>query len=129
MKRIFITVVFLSLVISSTYAQDCFSRLGESFADRGAYPVTNGIHSHVFISFFEDNISRCVLGKVEVLNNKIVSIFLQYEDDTFELMDVIFYNVEKEQPTIENGISEMIYTSEGDKIKVVFIDLLKPKQE
>ncbi len=114
---------------SSAFSQDCFIRLQKAFDDRGAYSVSDDMHRHVYVSFFEDGGSRCVLGKVRVENGKIVSVFLQFDDDTYELMDAKFYNSKKAQPEIINGISEMIYTSEGDKFKIVFIDQLKPKQK
>jgi len=114
---------------SAAFSQDCFIRLQKAFDDRGSYSVSDDMHRHVYISFFEDGSSRCVLGKVRVENGKIVSVFLQFDDDTFELMDAKFYNSKKVQPEIINGISEMIYTSEGDKFKIVFIDQLKPKQK
>lgn len=114
---------------SAAFSQDCFIRLQKAFDDRGAYSVSDDMHRHVYISFFEDGSSRCVLGKVRVERGKIVSVFLQFDDDTYELMDAKFYNSKKVQPEIINGISEMIYTSEGDKFKIVFIDQLKPKQK
>jgi len=114
---------------SAAFSQDCFMRLQKAFDDRGAFSVSDDMHRHVYVSYFEDGTSRCVLGKVRVENGRIVSVFLQYDDDTYELMDAKFYNSNKAQPEIINGISEMIYTTEGDKFKIVFIDQLKPKQK
>ncbi len=88
------------------------------------------MHSYVILSFFEDGgESRCTIGKVRVKNGLIESIFLKYEDDTYELMEPKFYNSAKQQPPIINGISEMIYNSDGEKFKVVFASVLKPKIE
>lgn len=128
MKKVLVIMIF-SLVASTASSQDCFTRLQEAFDIREAYPVEDGMHRNVYISYFEDGSSRCISGKVRVENNKIVSVFLQYDDNTYELMDAKFYNSEKQQPTIANGISEMIYTVDGEKFKVVFIESLKPKQE
>lgn len=128
MKK-FCVIMVLSIVTSSINAQDCHTRLQNSFDSRGAFPVLDDMHQNIFISFFEDGISRCVLGKVLVKNSVITSIYLQYDDNTFELMDSNFYNSERKPPSIINGISEMIYTTDGDKFKVIFIDVLKPKQQ
>ncbi|HPG10114.1 MAG TPA: hypothetical protein PLU37_01190 [Chitinophagaceae bacterium] len=131
MKRILI-IAFVNLITYSANAQDpldCFTRLQKAFDNRGANPAPDGMHQHVYLSFFEDGTSRCISGKVQVENNKIVSVYLQYADDTFGLLEPKFYNSEKKQPTIKNGISEMIYTSEGEKFKIVFIELLKPKAD
>lgn len=129
MKKGLLFLFFGIFMASAAFSQDCFIRLQKAFDDRGSYSVSDDMHRHVYISFFEDGSSRCVLGKVRVENGKIVSVFLQFDDDTFELMDAKFYNSKKVQPEIINGISEMIYTSEGDKFKIVFIDQLKPKQK
>ncbi len=128
MKKLYIIMV-LSIVTSATKAQDCYTKLQNSFDTRGAFPVKDDMHRNVFISFFEDESSRCVSGKVFVENSVITRIFLQYEDNTFELMDTKFYNSERKPPAIINGISEMIYTIDGEKFKVIFIDVLKPKQQ
>ncbi|SRX73796.1 hypothetical protein [Aequorivita antarctica] len=89
MKIIFIIMIF-SLVASSANAQDCFDRLQEAFDTRGANPVADGMHRNVYISYFEDGASRCISGKVRVEDSKIVSVFLQYDYDTYELMDAKF---------------------------------------
>ena len=129
MKKGLLFLFFGMLMSASAFSQDCFVRLQKAFDERGAFSVSDDVHRHVYISYFEDGSTRCVLGKVRVENGKIVSVFLQYDDDTYELMDAKFYNSKKQQPEIINGISEMIYTSAGEKFKVVFIDQLKPKQK
>lgn len=129
MKKGLLFLLFGMFMTTAAFSQDCFMRLQKAFDDRGAFSVSDDMHRHVYVSYFEDGSSRCVLGKVRVENGKIVSVFLQYDDDTYELMDAKFYNSNKTQPEIINGISEMIYTTEGDKFKVVFIDQLKPKQK
>ncbi len=134
---LFLSVLFLTV---STYSQtktqtqattqtDCFKRLEDAFIKRGSLSVADAIHSNVIISFFEEGGTRCVGGKVRVENGTITSIFLQYEDGTYELMDKKFYNAKKMAPVIVNGISEMIHTADGEKLRVVFIDKLKPKKQ
>ena len=107
---------------------NCFKKLEEAFTKRGAYTVADDIHRNVIISFFEGENTNCVSGKVRVENGVIISVFLQYKDDTYELfMDKNVYTAKKQPPTITNGISEMIVTPTGEKFRVVFIDKLKPK--
>jgi len=110
-------------------SQDCFTRLQKAFDARGAHSVSDDMHRNVYISYFEAESSRCISGKARVENGKIVSVFMQYDDNTYELLDAKFYNSKKLQPAIINGISEMIYTVDGEKFKIVFIDQLKPKQK
>lgn len=129
MKKGLLFLFFGVLLSTAGYSQNCFLRLQKAFDERGANAVADDMHRHVYVSFFEDGTARCVLGKTRVENGKIVSVFLQYDDDTYELMDAKFYNSNKVQPEIVNGISEMIYTANGEKFKIVFIDQLKPKQK
>ena len=117
------------MTLNGITQENCFLRLQKAFDERGAYTVTDDMHRNVYISYFEDGGSRCISGKSRVENGKIVSVFLQYDDNTYELLDAKFYNYKKLLPAIINGISEMIYTSEGDKFKIVFIDKLKPKRK
>lgn len=129
MKKGLLLLFFGVLLSTAGYSQNCFLRLQKAFDERGANAVADDMHRHVYISFFEDGSARCVLGKARVENGKIVSVFLQYDDDTYELMDAKFYNMKGQPPVIINGISEMIKTSDGEKFKIVFIDQLKPKQK
>lgn len=129
MKKGLLFFFFGILLSTASFSQDCFTRLQKAFDDRGAYAVADDMHRNVYLSFFEDGSSRCVGGKARVENGKVVSVFMQYDDDTYQLMDAKFFNSQKGSPEIINGISEMIYTSEGEKFKVVFIEQLKPKQK
>ena len=129
MKKGLLFLFFGVLLSTAGYSQNCFLRLQKAFDERGANAVADDMHRHVYVSFFEEGSARCVLGKCRVENGKIVSVFLQYDDDTYELMDAKFYNLKGQPPVIINGISEMIKTSNGEKFKVVFIDQLKPKQK
>ena len=122
-----ILTVFLSVAVN---AQDCFTRLQKAFDARGSYAVADDIHRNVILSFFEeDGSSYCISGKARVENGVIQSVFKQFEDDTYELMEKKFYNAEKKPPVIVNGITEMIYNTDGEKFKIIFIDALKPKQK
>ncbi len=127
-KSLLIFLVFISFS-SMAQSDECFVRLQKAFDDRGAFTVADDMHRNVIISYFEDGGSYCITGKARVEDGKIVSVFLQYDDNTYELMEKKFYNSNKQPPTIVNGISEMIYNADGEKFKVIFIDQLKPKKK
>jgi hypothetical protein len=119
---------FLSILSLSVFAQDdCYKKLEEAFAKRGSYTVADEMHRNVIITFFTADGTECRSGKARVENGAIVSIFLQYDDSTYELYEKKFTNLKKTSPTISNGISEMCVAVDGEKFKVVFIDKLKPK--
>ena len=126
-KSLLFSLTILLSFGAFTQTQDCFKKLEDAFTKRGAYTIADDMHRNVIISFFEGETTSCVSGKVRVENGTIVSVFLQYKDDTYELMDKKFYNAKKQPPTITNGISEMIYTADGEKFRVIFIEKLKPK--
>lgn len=127
MKKILLAG-FLSLLTFNYFAQDdCYKKLEEAFAKRGSYTVADEMHRNVIITFFTPDGTECRSGKARVENGTIVSIFLQYDDNTYELYEKKFTNAKKAAPTITNGISEMCISVDGEKFKVVFIDKLKPK--
>ena len=88
-----------------------------AFETRGSYTIEDAIHNNVVISFFKPNGSYCYKGTARVENGTIVSISIFFEDNTKEELSQNF----------TNGISELIITSNKEKLKVVFIDKLKPK--
>lgn len=130
MKKSILALIITVIGFSAFSQDDCFLKLQKAFDDRGANAIANDMHRNVIISFFEEGGgSYCIAGKVRVENGVIVSIFLQYDDSTYELMEKKFYNSKKQDPIIVNGISEMIENTDGEKFKVVFIESLKPKKK
>lgn len=128
MKNILLAVLTLTMGYSvSAQEGDCFKKLEDAFTKRGSYTVADDMHRNVIVSFFTPDGTECLTGKARVENGAVVSLFLQYDDGTFYLMEKKFYNAKKTSPIITNGISEMIYTVDGEKFRVVFIDKLKPK--
>lgn len=125
------TIIIIPCFSHSQDNEDCFVRLEKAFKERGSLPISNDVHQGVIISFFDEDRTRCVEGKVRVENGTIVDIFLLFEDNTFENLNKKFYSAAKRTPPIiTNGISELIQTSDGqDKFKVVFIGKLKPKKK
>src|SRR5690554_7611948 len=81
------------------------------------------------VSFFEGDEVYCVRGKVRVENGYVSAIFYYYDDNTEELYDKKFHNLNNEPPTVTNGISEMIINADRERFRVVFIDKLKPKRK
>ncbi|PKR81153.1 hypothetical protein CW751_06100 [Brumimicrobium salinarum] len=126
---------FLFIGAEFSYAQkgkkelNCFERYENAFKDRGSYTISDNIYRNVMISFFEGDEVFCVRGKVRVENGYVSAIFYYYDDNTEELYDKKFHNLNNEPPTISNGISEMIINADREKFRVVFIDKLKPKRK
>lgn len=130
MKRNLLFLAFGLLISLSSFSQDCFLKLQKAFDDRGANPVANDMHRNVILSFFEESGSTyCLSGKARVENGVVTGVFLMYDDGTYELMQAKFYNSNKEAPKIVNGITEMIFNSDNEKFKIIFIDTLKPKKK
>ena len=130
MKKSILSIIVIFISIASMAQGECFIRLQKAFDDRGSYSVSDDMHRNVIISYFQEGGgSYCISGKARVENGLIVSIFMQFDDGTYDLMEKAFYNSKKTPPVIVNGISEMIYNADGEKFKIVFIDLLKPKKK
>lgn len=128
MNKTLLFIFALLLPISGIFAQDCMKSLEKAFAKRGAYAVADDMHRNVVISFVTPNGSECLSGKARVENGLIISIFIQFNEGDYDLYNKKFYNDKKQPPSIVNGISEMAYTADGEKFKVIFIEKLKPKQ-
>lgn len=129
MGRLLKVAICLFFVTNLNAQDDCYKKLEDAFAKRGSYTVSDETHRNVIVSFFTAEGTECRSGKVRVENGTITSVWLYFEDGAAELMEKKFYNAKKSAPTVTNGISEMIYTVDGEKFKIVFIDKLKPKQK
>lgn len=129
MKKTFL-LLFFSALFSSAFAQTgCYAEWKKVFTDRGAYTVSDDMHRKVIISFIEGGESYCVYGKVRVENGRIVSVFVQYEDGEYELMDGKLVNGQGRAPGVTNGMSELITNENGEKFHVLFIEKIKPKKK
>ena len=129
MKKTLLLFMF-SALLSSVYAQTgCYSEWKTVFQKRGAYTVSDDMHRKVIVSFIEEGESYCAYGKVRVENGKIVSVFIQYENSEYELMEGKLINDKKVAPSITNGISELITNQNGEKFYVLFIEKIKPKKK
>lgn len=125
-----VLLLFFTFLFSGAFAQTgCLQEWKKVFEERGAYTVSDDMHRKVYISFVEDGESWCVAGKARVENGKVVSVFLQYEDGTYELMDMKLLNKSGKAPGIENGISEEIINEENEHFYVIFVEKLKPKKK
>lgn len=131
MKKSFLLFFLLSFFIFNTsFSQsDCYKKLEDAFAKRGSLSIGDAVHENVIICFFETGKeTRCLSGKARVENGTVSSVFLQREDNMYDLFDESPKNAKKTPPTIVNGISEIAITPEGEKYKVVFYGKLKPKK-
>jgi hypothetical protein len=130
MKRILL-LSFFTLILGSSFAQTgCYADWKKAFDERGSYAIGDEVHRNVYISFIEDGESYCVAGKARVEYGKIVSIWLMFEDGTYDLMEADkFSNKTKGAPTIVNGISEEIITKDGQHLYIIFVDKIKPKKK
>lgn len=123
-----ILIAFSILSLNALFAQDgCFDRLQKAFEKRGSYAVADDMHRNVILSFFSPDGQECLSGKVRVENGFITAIFIQYRDGDYFLLEKKFYSAQKNPPKITNGISEMIFVEDGQKLRIVFIDKIKPK--
>ncbi len=129
MKRT-ILLLLITFFVSGVYAQSgCLEEWRAAFEKRGAYSVSDDMHRKVYISFVEDGPSVCLSGKARVENGRVVSVFLQFEDGSYELMDMKLFNKDGKAPRIINGISEEIINEDKERFYVIFVEKLKPKKK
>ena len=129
MKKGLLLLLFGTFMPTASFSQECFTRLQKAFDERGSTAIANDMHRNVILSYLEDGAYYCLSGKVRVEDGYITNIFIQYEDASYERLEKKFTNADKTEPAITNGISEMIYIDGGERLRVVFIDNLKPKKK
>jgi len=130
MRKTFLLFVLTLLFAGGASAQTgCLDEWRKAFDKRGSYSVSDDMHRKVYISFVEDGVSTCISGKARVENGRIVSVFLQYEDGSYELMDEKLLNKDGRPPKVENGISEEIINESSDHFYVIFVEKLKPEKK
>ena len=130
MKRILLLTLFVALLSGAKAQTGCYSEWKKAFTERGSYAIGDEVHRNVYISFIEGGESFCVAGKVRIENGRIVSIWLMFEDGTYDLMESDkFANKTGKPPIIDNGISEEIVTKAGEHLYVIFVDKIKPKKK
>ena len=129
MKKNLLILAVLLFGFNTFSQNDCFKKLEDAFAKRGSLSIADAVHENVIISFFETGKeTRCISGKARVENGTIISVFLQREDNGYDLYDETPKNSKKTAPIITNGITEMAITPDGEKYRVVFYAKLKPKK-
>lgn len=122
-------LLFFSVLVSGAYSQECLTAWKKAFKERGAYSVSDDMHRKVYINFVDGDDSYCVEGKARVENASIVSIFIQYLDGTYELMDMKISNTQGKPAIIIDGISEEMMNDKGEHFYVIFVEKLKPKKK
>ncbi len=128
MKKIYlITFLLLPSFLSFSQDVDCYNYYYKVFEARGAYNVQDGTHEEVIISIRTGNSAECYNAKVEVKDNTVTKIFLEFEDGTYEPYTPKFKN---DYPTtIKNGVSRSQITMEDEIVNVFFIKKIKPKKK
>jgi hypothetical protein len=129
MKKTFLLLSFIFMLTAAFSQAGCLEEWRAAFEKRGSYSVSDDMHRKVYVSFVEDGQSECFLGKARVENGRIVSIFLQFEDGTYDLMDQKFANKDGRPPGVTNGISEEIISEANEHLYIIFVEKLKPKKK
>jgi hypothetical protein len=104
----------------------CLDKWKDIFKQRGADAIGDGIHRNVTISITDKTGTSCFVGKARVERNQVNSIFVQMEDESYELFEAPQFK-EKTSLKIENGISEGWVALDGRVFHVIFHEKLKPK--
>ena len=139
MKKI-IPILIFTIIASPFFSQSnsvqltCYSKYAKVFEKRGATNVSDGIYDNVIITIRKGSMADCFYGKVTVKNGNVdfKNMFLKFEDDTYEKLDMKFKYNEKEEETeinVVNGISNVILTADEELVNVLFVKNIKPKKK
>ncbi len=138
MKALFFSVTFFTfstLLMAQKAAEDdlnptCYQRYATVFEKRGAFPVENGTHDDVIITFRKGSSADCFLGKVTVKDGAIdiTDLYLKFEDNSYEKIEKKYKYVE-DKINIVNGISKTIVCHDDELINIMFTKKIKPKKK
>jgi len=135
MKQALLSLLFFVAavpVFSQTAAKkepSCYEAYKKEFDERGAYSVDDGKYTGVVVSIISSEGVDCVSGKVQVEGGYVTSIWLQFEDNTYEYLDRKYKSGSSSKAKIVNGITEPLVTTLGETIYVIFVDKIKPKKK
>ncbi|MFZ9847963.1 MAG: hypothetical protein ACO3EE_07405 [Flavobacteriales bacterium] len=133
MTRILLSFLLLgsSLLMNAQTqpALNCFEKYAKKFEERGANTVEDGWHEGVVISIRKGSTAECIPGKVKVENGKIVSIYRQFSDGTYEETPMKKTYKSGSEITIVNGISYSMLTTEDEVINIIFPKQIKPPKK
>jgi hypothetical protein len=105
---------------------NCYTKWEQKFEERGAEEVKDGTYSDVIITVRMGAEAKCYNGRVEVKDGKIISMFRQLQDGSFEEFKP---KAKFDVPiTITNGISKTLLTKDDELVNVIFPKTLKPKK-
>lgn len=134
MKKI-ITTLILAAIVGFTFAQNnvestCYTKYAKVFEKRGAKLVEDGVHTDVIITIRKGSMADCFYGKVTVTDGSVdyQQLYLKFEDDTFEKLDLTF-KYQKKPIDIVNGISNTFLTEDEELVNVLFVKKIKPKKK
>jgi hypothetical protein len=67
--------------------ETCLEAYQREFAERGAFPVEDGTYKNVIVSIVSGSGTDCFIGKVKVETNYVTTIYLSFEDNSYEYLD------------------------------------------
>lgn len=105
----------------------CYEAYKKEFDERGAYTVEDGKYTGVIIAIGNAEGMDCVYGKVAVEGGAVTTMWLMYEDNSYEFLDRKYTGASRAK--ILNGITEALKTTTGETIYVIFVDKIKPKKK
>lgn len=127
-------LLFIALLASPIFVNaqakkelNCYEAYKKEFDERGAYTVEDGKYTGVIIAITTADGTECVFGKVAVEGGAVTTIWLMYEDNSYEYFDRKYNGVNRAK--ILNGITEPLKTTTGETVYVIFVDKIKPKKK
>lgn len=135
MKKI-ISILLLTTIVATAFSQNkqaqltCYSKYAKVFEKRGALEVEDGVYNNVIITIRKGSMADCFYGKVTVKGGNIDyhNLFLKFEDDTYEKLNLTF-KYDTKAVKIVNGISNVMLTEEEELVNVLFVKKIKPKKK
>lgn len=106
---------------------NCYNKWAQKFHERGAEEVADGAYDDIIITVRKGQAADCYNGKAVVKDKKVLSLFIQREDGTYEEVKWDWKDRTK-TGTINNGMSSALITKDNKLVNVLWPKKLKPKK-
>lgn len=110
------------------YEPNCYEKYANVFEKRGAREVEDGTYKEIIVTIRNGPRARCYIGKAEVEGGKVKHIYRMQTDSSYAPLQKEFKHEDK-PVSINNGMSRTKVTEDGELVKVLFVDHIKPEEK
>lgn len=106
---------------------NCYNKWVQKFDERGADEVADGVYDDIIITVRQGNKADCYNGKAEVKEKKVLTIYMQREDGSYDEIKWKWKN-DRKNVAVSNGISTTLISADNKLVNVIWPKKIKAKK-